>query len=641
MKLNNVHGFDGIDSYVRYKIEKYSKEEKNFESLFDFMFDETDNVMAEISDGYRITKITYGEYKQNIVNIIPTVAKLLSDIPRGEMIGFYMSNSIEWIRIFWAILAAGYSPLIMNTRLSDETLEDVLSTHNIKCVISDGKIFSVKTVLINEVLVESSEEYTPCEFGKEVLFMSSGTTDNVKLCAYNGENFYYQICDSVAIIEQCPKIKDHYEGELKHLVLLPLCHVFGFIAVYLWFGFFSRTFVFPRDLNPGTIQKTVKKHKVTHIFAVPLVWDAVYKAAVRKIKERGNSSYSRFERTVKIVNKLGKTGDSIAKHFLSEVREGLFGDSICFLISGGSHIKSETLEFFNGIGYHLVNGYGMTEIGITSVEKTSKRRIANRASIGAPFGYTEYSINQEGKLLVRGKARANRIIQNGKTVNTNYDEWFDTGDIMRFDDGRYYFDGRADDLIVGEDGENINPIIVERQLKLDGADGVCVMCGRDGLTVLVSVPGVFSNTKLQSVYNELIKKLFDAKLSEAVKRIAFTHESFMRPGEFKLNRRKLAERLNCGEIRAFDPRRIDEHMKEISSGIEIEIAKCFAEALDKDISEIGVEDDFFRDLEGTSLDYFALLGTIKSKIGIDVIANSSTKLSTVKAFAEHIKNQQK
>lgn len=639
MKLNNIHGFNTIDEYVKYKIQKYSEKEKNFETLFEFMFDETDNVMAETSDGYRVNKITYGEYKKRILDILPTVKDALSDVPRGEMVGLYMSNSIDWLQIFWAILASGYSPLVMNTRLSDEVLCGVLRDYSVKCVISDGKSFLSKTVLKDDLLKISDKEYTPCPFGSEVIFMSSGTTNNVKLCAYNGENFFYQICDSVKIVENCPKIKEHYNGELKQLVLLPFCHVFGFIAVYLWFGFFSRTFVFPRDLNPDTIQKTVKKHNVTHIFAVPMVWEAVHKAVLKKIKERGEGVYSRFKRVSGIVNNLGTAGDVIAKRLLGEVRDGLFGDSICFLITGGSHIKTETLRFFNGIGYHLVNGYGMTEIGITSVERSSKRSMANKASIGMPFGYTEYSINSDGVLLVRGKTRAGRIMQSGETKITDYDEWFNTGDIMRYDSGRYYFDGRVDDLIVGEDGENINPIIIEAGLQVSGADRVCIVRSDKGITVIASVPGVFSEDKLKEIYANLESNIASEKLSGSVKRIVFTHEMLLRPGEFKLNRRKISERIDCSDIAVFDPKHIDECVKNLSEGLETEIASCFAEVLGKSVIDIGPDDDFFRELNGSSLEYFTLLGIIKSRLGVDIVSGSDTKLSTVRAFTDYIKRK--
>ena len=50
MKLTNVGRFSDIEPFVEDKIERYRKEEKNFKTLFEYMFSETDNVMAEISE---------------------------------------------------------------------------------------------------------------------------------------------------------------------------------------------------------------------------------------------------------------------------------------------------------------------------------------------------------------------------------------------------------------------------------------------------------------------------------------------------------------------------------------------------------------------------------------------------------------
>lgn len=640
MKLNNVHGFATIDEYIDYKLSAYSKKEKNYESLFEFMFDESDNIMIETTDGYRINKVTYGMFKKRILSIVPTVAKEFSDLPRGEMIGLYMANCPEWIALFWAILAAGYCPLLMNTRLSDDVLNSLLSTYSVKGVISDSKTFAVKTVMKEDALVESSQEYTAVPFGKEIIFMSSGTSEHVKLCAYTGENFYYQVCDSANIIESCPSIKRHYEGELKQLVLLPLCHVFGFIAVYLWFGFFSRTFVFPRDLNPATIQRTVKKHKVTHIFAVPMVWEAVAKAALSKIKSRGEKTYNRFKKVSSLVNSLGNPGDLVAKRLLSEVREGLFGDSITFLISGGSDISGSTLSFFNGIGYHLANGYGMTEIGITSVEKSNSKKILNSASIGAPFGNTEYSLDKNSTLLVRGKTRAWRILCDGKETITKDDEWFSTGDKMCCEGGRYFAQGRVDDLIICEDGENLNPCLAEAALRVEGIDKICVFMDADKtVAVVASVPGCYVKTRLTALYEALSQAIVQAKFQQVIRKIYFTNESLLRDGEIKLSRKKIPVRIKEGQINVFDPANLESRTVELMEGLEKDLRDCFAQVLGKEPEQIRKDSNFFRDLEGTSIDYYSLLGTIREKLGVEVINTDTVKLSTISEFAEYLQNK--
>ena len=640
MKLRNIHGFSNIDEYVRYKLSVYSKKEKTFESLFELMFDETDNIMVETTDGYRIKKVSYGEFKKGILRVVPTVKKAFSYLPQNEVIGLYMANCPEWLTLFWAILCAGYRPLLMNNRLPDEVLDGILKEYNVLGVISDGKSFCAKTLMKDELLVEAEEAALDGAFGTEVLFMSSGTSSHVKLCAYTGENFYYQICDSVNIVESCPDIKRHYEGELKQLMLLPLYHVFGFIAVYLWFGFFSRTFVFPRDLSPATIQRTVKKHKVTHIFAVPMVWEAVAKAARLKIRAKGDKTYARFSRVSSLVNSLGKSGDIIAKKLLSEVREGLFGDSIMFLISGGSDISRSTLEFFNGIGYHIANGYGMTEIGITSVEKSGSRRVLNTGSIGAPFGNTEYALDENGCLLVRGKTRATRIICDGKESILDDSEFFVTGDMMRCEKGRYFSEGRSDDLIICDNGENLNPNLVEADLTVEGIDKLCIFMTKErAVTLVASVPGCYARNSLLSLYETLQNAMAEKKLDKVINRICFTHEPLLGAGEFKISRKKIADRVKNGVIRVFEVSELDARADEMLEGIESDIRECFAEVLGKDASLILKDSNFFCDLNGTSIEYYALLGAIKSKLGVEIVSSDALKLATVSDFAAYIQSR--
>ena len=638
MRIDNIRGFGSIDEYIRAKLDEYSREEKSFETLFKYMFSETDNVMVETSDGYRIKKVTYGEFKANIIAKALSVAEALREVKAGGIIGLYMDNCVEWIEIFWAILMCGYKPLLMNTRLSDEALEGIIAEYSVGAVISDGKLFSVCTVTKDSLTYDREGQPLEREFGDEVLFMSSGTTDHVKLCGYTGENFYYQICDSVNIIEHCPEIKSHYEGNLKQLTLLPFYHVFGFIAVYLWFGFFSRTFVFPKDLNPTTIQNTVKKHKVTHIFAVPLVWEKVYAAAISKIKAKGDKTHRKFVRMTRLVNRLGKTGDKLARKYLREVREGLFGDSICFLITGGSHINPRVLEFFNGIGYHLANGYGMTEIGITSVEFSSDKKVLNFGSVGAPFGYTEYSVDGEGRLSVRGKTMASRILQGGVESLTDFEKWFDTNDVARFVNGRYFIDGRADDLIVCENGENLNPVLVESLINLKGVERACLFSDKNNdAMLLLSVSGCYSGSEIDRIYKDVCETLKNAKLSGSVKNILFTYEKLIGANEFKVSRRRIAAAYAAKRLNCFEYKDAERQVERIVSGLEGEVRDCFAEVLGREADTIGVGDDFFLELGGTSIDYFVLVDTVRNKFGTDVISGQGAKLSTVEDFCKYIK----
>ena len=642
MKLSNVNGFDSIDKYVEDKIKRYSAEEKNFQTLFSYMFSEKENIITESADGYRIQKITYGECEAKIKTLSFVLSKRLQNISQGAIVGLYMSNSLAWIQTFWSILFCGYRPLLLNSRLPKSVLEQTLSDYNVAAVLSDGETFSVPTHSVAEIFAEDDgTEYTPNAWGEEVLFMSSGTTGSVKLCAYTAENFYYQICSSGDIIKTCPQIRKHYEGELKLLALLPFYHIFGFSAVYLWFTFVSRTLVFLPDMNPQTLLATIKRHKITHIFAVPLVWTTIYKKALRNIRQRGEKTYKKFEKGLRKVNKLGGLGKPLSKSLFKEVREGLFGESVCFLISGGSAIEQETLRFFNGIGYHMANGFGMTEIGITSVERSMKAKKRNSGSIGLPFKGVEYSISEKGELLVRSKAMASRIWQDKQETVTDFDAWFNTKDLVEKRGKGYYHQGRKDDLIVCKNGENLNPELMENKLYASGVKNVCLFTGENGkATLLVSIEPCFSKEKLQKVYESVKQKLTENHLQDEIEQISLTTDDLLEAGAFKISRKKIAAKYRASGYRLIDLKNTDAYVENALSQLEAKICKCFAETLQLEEKDVCMQADFFTDLGGSSLDYFVLIDALKTEFEVETAIADDVRLSTPQDFYELLKNLQ-
>ncbi len=635
-RLDNIAGYPSLQAFAKAKLALYEKQEKNYGTLFEMMFSERDNIMAEATDGYRIKKLTYGQFRQWILETAPSVRQALRNPSYDSIVGIYMNNSMEWLVVFWTVLMCGCRPLLVNTRLDDSMLEQIFQEYGVETVISDEKTFSVKTLLAQDILQRTEPAENFGAFGSEVIFMSSGTSDRVKLCAYTGENFYYQVCASIDIITKCPDIAAHYQGQLRQLVLLPLYHVFGFMAVYLWFGFFSRTFVFLKDLNPSTILNTVRKHKVTHIFAVPLVWDSIYREAMRKIKARGENTYQKFQKALALCNRTGKLGDWLAGRLLSEVRDGMFGPSIRFMISGGSHISAQIVEFFNGIGYPMVNGYGMTEVGITSVEMCGRKKIRNLAAIGEPFNHVEYEISLEGELCIRSKAMASRITVGGCVSVTDYTQWFCSHDIARQDGIRYYLGGRADDLIVCENGENINPVLVEPKLRIQGCQDVCLFQSpQDGPVLLAYAPDCCSDEELGGITQRLREGLKAARLADEVRKVVVTSTPLMEGSEFKVSRGKVAKKYDAGQFYVLTPQSLESHRQQVHSAMERQILQLFAEVLGKNPEEIGTDDDFFGDLNGTSLDFFMLKDRIKQHFYMDIAAQEQAP-TTVSACCRYI-----
>ena len=406
MKLTNIANFQTINEYVNYKSQKLKKGAQTFSALFELMFSEESNTFWESNNGYRIIKKSYGTVKNEIVKKAYTLQLKLGSFEKGSVVGLYMQNSLEWIEIFWSILKCGYCPLLLNTRLDKKLLEDTLTRTGAKAVISDGETFTLPTYTAEEIVC--GEFDGECvSFGEEILLMTSGTSNMVKICAYDAPSIINQILNAEQIVNASRLIKKHYEGELKQLTFLPFYHIFGLTAMYMWFAFYARSFVALKDMSPQCILNTIRRHKVTHIFAVPLFWNTVYEQAIKKVKERGEATYLRLQKGLKISQKLSGI-PVLARWFrkkaFKEVRDKLFGESVCFMITGGGCIGEEVLQFFNGIGYHLSNGYGMSEVGITSVELSEDNHILNSGTIGKPMASVSYRINERGELLIKGKS---------------------------------------------------------------------------------------------------------------------------------------------------------------------------------------------------------------------------------------------
>jgi len=283
----------------------------------------------------------------------------------------------------------------------------------------------------------------------------------------------------------------------------------------------------------------------------------------------------------------------------------------------------------------------MTEIGITSVETDSRKNARNAAPIGSPIGSMEYKCSAEGELLVRGRCMAARIVQDGRECPTDYGSWFHTNDVVRYEKGKYYIEGRHDDLIVGKSGENMNPTVIEALLRTDGCDALCLTADEKGRPVLLaSVTNCYTQEGFRKIFSALSSSIRRSRLEDAVTAVLITTEPLLRPSDFKVNRRRIRAEYLSGALHAFDARSLRERSEEILSDAEAMVRACFAEALARDADSIGLNDNFFSDLGGTSIDYFTLLSMLKSKCGIRLPDNDREKLVSVSDFCQHIKQME-
>ena len=609
---------------------RLSLSQRRFEDIYELIFRNKELIMTEAPTMTRKLLTTYGEVEEKINRLATGIIKKLGVTNR--FIGLCGENSTEWIVMFFAILKSGNKPYLINLRQPEDFSRDILTMLDAHSVIVNGDIalnFGIDTFNYGELFdVCEDKDITFPEFGNEIAISTSGTTLNKKACIYTGYEISEQLINIKGIAKRNGDIVKPYKGKLKQLMFLPLYHIFGLVAVFLWYAFFGATFVFLPDMAPESILRTIRLHRVTQIFAVPLLWHSLEKTLLAKVNAKGEKDARKFERARKLSYKLQaifpRFGKYIASLMFGEIRKRLLGDSVQFCISGGSYIKESTLRLVNELGYTLANGYGMSEIGISSVDlsKNIKHRVLG--SIGLPFDSVKYFKRDNSQLFVVGKSTAARLIVNGEEITLC--DLFDTGDIVRFyKKGRPYINGRFSDIVFSDDGENLNPDLAEKAFSIPYAKRFSVLGNLTGekLMLVVEIPSGLVSHQKEAILSAIEASNSSLPLSYRVKLIYFTYDEIMQPGAIKVSRSYLKNKIKSGDVSLFAS--IDGKESEKSSdasfvqeGEEIRkyIIKVFSELLQLGEDKINPSANFMLELGGSSLDYFTLISELNEKFKI-------------------------
>ncbi|MBR1891514.1 MAG: AMP-binding protein [Clostridia bacterium] len=618
---------ENVNKLINESLAKLKSSQKTFADVYDVMFSHGQKVFLERDEGLETSAYTYDQVKTMVESLAVTVHNLFGS---GNYIGLDLKSGLEWIVTFWAILKSGNNAYLINSNLTDEQIKNHLKILNVKSIVCErarsvyGDMCKTYGSLIDERATDSQASVP--FFGNEIALSSSGTSASEKLCLYSGKEISNQILNSKFIVDNCKSIKTHYKGQLKVLLFLPLYHVFGLMAGLLWFSFFGRTFVELKDYSATSIINTINKYRVTHVFAVPLLWQTIEKSVIKEVRALGEKTEKKFYKgldlSVKLQSTFGNLGKKMGRRLLKRVTDNLFGEWVSFCITGGSYIAPSTLKLINGLGYELHNGYGMTETGITSFEMSAniKKRLTD--SIGKPFPSLRYKVDDDGVLLVGGDSVCKKIVENGKLVSES--EYYYTGDVVKtYPDGSYSIVGRRSDVVIGDDGENVNPDGVEQLFNVEKATDFCIM-GDEQNKKLVAVvrlkEGVYSGVS-RAIYDQIQTINKTLPTAKRVSKVLFTYQPLKSENAIKTSRTMLKKAISSGEIKVFTIEQLESE-KPVKIGEMTEIgsiiAQIFAQTLSITVDKISYDSNFFTDLGGTSLDYFNLISSINERFSIEI-----------------------
>src|SRR5271165_1718722 len=435
--------------------------------------------------GYRSESFTYGE----VLDLALAFAGELGarGIQKGDRVMLWGESSAEWVAAFFGCMVSGVVVVPMDDGASADFAARVAAQVQAKLVVgSQDNIERVGGPAIPSLSFEefarmtSRDGFSPRDIalGREDILQivfTSGTTAEPKGVVITHGN----VLSNIAPLEREMQRYLKYERlvhPLRFLNLLPLSHVFGqFLGMFLP-PLLGATVIFQNEFKPSDIVNTIRSERVSVLVSVPRVLQSLKQKVERDLEDRGEMEA--FRRRVR---------SSQGQHFLRRwwtfrsIRRQ-FGWKFWAMISGGAALDGETEEFWNRLGYAVIQGYGLTET--TSLISVNHPFRLGKGSIGKVLPGREVKLADDGEILVRGGGVAAGY-WDAKGAHRVSDEagWYRTGDIGALDDaGNLYFKGRKKEVIVTPGGTNVYPEDLEEALRQQPEVKDCVVVGieRDG-----------------------------------------------------------------------------------------------------------------------------------------------------------------
>jgi long-chain acyl-CoA synthetase len=383
------------------------------------------------SNGLRTWTATYNR----LYGAIGAVAALFDErgIGKGDRILIWGENRLEWVAVFWACVARGVQAVPVDYRFSPDLVRRIQAESQPKLVI-DNLFLDTLSDLPPVTRLELIE-VTPDDI-VEIVY-TSGTTGEPKGVVHRHRNLCANLRAFQTGIAKYKKLARPFQP-VRILNLLPLSHMFGqsqglFIPIFL-----EGSVAFTSEIHAGRIIQFVHDNRISVIATVPRI--------LENLKNEVGRSFHPVSDAVHNPGVLRRIWRY--RHIHSR-----FGWKFWAFVVGGARVEPELEDFWSGLGFIVIQGYGLTEA--SPVVAVNHPFNARRGSLGKVLEGQDVMIAPDGEILVRGES-----------VTTANGGWLHTGDLGEIDaEGRLYYRGRKKDMIVTAEGLNVHPEDVETILN--------------------------------------------------------------------------------------------------------------------------------------------------------------------------------
>ncbi|NTV48673.1 MAG: AMP-binding protein [Geobacteraceae bacterium] len=421
--------------------------------------------------GVRRLVVSYREFHDLALKMANLLAQ--NGVESGDRVLLWGPNSSWWATAYWGIIIRGAIAVPVDFMSDLARAESIRSLTKAKLVLQSRfkpeRMDATGSILLED-LQYLLEETGPIGGLASVLpedtaqlIYTSGTTGNPKGVVLTHKNL---IANMTQINRQVPIITSSF----NFLSLLPLSHMFELMG-----GFFTPLYrgaavVYLRTLKPSAIMDALSEENIYVIMSVPRLMQLLKNTIELELEDKHLSGLFRFLATITKPLPLG-----LRRRLFFPIHNK-FGRNFTVFVSGGAPLDPDVFNFWNSIGFTVLEGYGLTETSPVLSVNTMERQVAG--SVGPPLPGVEVKIENK-EVLARGDNVFPGYYENKQASREVFtdDGWFRTGDLGEIaPDGWLTIKGREKELIVTGSGINVYPDELEAILsRIAGVKESCVI----------------------------------------------------------------------------------------------------------------------------------------------------------------------
>ncbi len=421
-------------------------------------------------------------------------ALLARGLAKGDRAALWAENRPEWCAVWIGALVAGLVIVPVDFQLRDEEAAGVLRLAKPKALFlssrkaeSAGVLTAAAPSIASVILLdgEGPGSYAGLdpEDGKSPggppalpaadriapddaasIIFTSGTTGLAKGVVLTHHGI---LANANASILSLP-----IYAEDVFMTVLPLHHSYPTTCSFVSPLCVGASFTIVEKLVGKVVIDDTRDSGGTILIAVPLLYDKVKAAVEQGFRAKGKILAAVLKGLMGVSLALSRGGfRGFGRAVFRGVRDTVGIGSLRLLVAGGGPLSPFTADFFDALGFNIVQGYGMSENGPLITTNTLKHR--NNASAGLVVKYTELRIldpNEEGigEITVKSPSLMKGYFENPEATAEIFtgDGFLKTGDLGRLDkDGFLFITGRKKNLIVTGGGKNIYPEEIEARFE--------------------------------------------------------------------------------------------------------------------------------------------------------------------------------